>query len=43
VNSAVFLTTIFPIKEQFLFDFFGLLSSQTYKRFDAVMVDRFEN
>lgn len=34
-----FLTTIFPIKEQYLYDFFDSIKNQTYKNFDVIVVN----
>ena len=39
LNNVAFLTTIFPMKEQFLIDFFGSLSKQTNEKFDVVVVN----
>jgi glycosyltransferase involved in cell wall biosynthesis len=39
LKNVAFLTTIFPMKEQFLIDFFDSLSRQTYKFFDVVVVN----
>ena len=39
LNNVAFLTTIFPMKEQFLIDFFGSLSKQTDENFDVVVVN----
>ncbi|MDA9319338.1 glycosyltransferase [Candidatus Thioglobus sp.] len=42
--NVAFLTTIFPIKEEYLSDFFDSLLRQTYKDFDIVVVnDGYEN
>lgn len=38
-QKVAFLTTIFPLPEQFLFDFFDSLQAQTYKNFDVVIVN----
>ena len=44
MKNVVFLTTIFPMKEQFLIDFFNSLSRQTYGKFDVVVVnDGYDN
>ncbi len=44
MKNVVFLTTIFPMKEQFLIDFFDSLSRQTYDNFDVVVVnDGYDN
>ena len=41
--SVAFLTTIFPIKKEILYDFFNSLEKQTYKEFDLIVVnDGFE-
>jgi glycosyltransferase involved in cell wall biosynthesis len=37
--KTVFLTTIFPIKKEILYDFFDSLVEQTYKKFDIVVVN----
>ncbi|RXJ83099.1 glycosyltransferase family 2 protein [Arcobacter cloacae] len=34
-----FLTTIFPMKEQYLYDFFDSLKNQAYKNFDVIVVN----
>lgn len=34
-----FLTTIFPMKEQYLYDFFDSIKNQTYKNFDVIVVN----
>jgi len=39
MSKIAFLTTIFPMKEQYLIDFFNSLSGQTYKNFDIVVVN----
>ena len=39
LNNVAFLTTIFPMEEQFLIDFFDSLSKQTYKNFDVIVVN----
>ena len=39
MKNVAFLTTIFPMKKQFLIDFFDSLSAQTYKDFDVVVVN----
>jgi len=42
--KTALLTTIFPIKKEFLVDFFNSLGSQTYKEFEIVVVnDGFKN
>lgn len=44
LNKIAFLTTVFPIEEQYLYDFFDSLQNQTYKNFDVVVVnDGYEN
>jgi len=44
VKNVAFLTTIFPMKEQFLIDFFDSLSRQTYDNFDVIVVnDGYDN
>jgi len=43
-EKIAFLTTVFPMKEQYLYDFFDSLSEQTYNQFDIVVVnDGYEN
>jgi hypothetical protein len=39
VKKIAFLTTIFPMKEYLLFDFFNSLDKQTYIEFDIVVVN----
>lgn len=40
MNGKVsFLTTIFPMNDQFLYDFFDSLKKQSYKKFDIVVVN----
>lgn len=42
--KTAFLTTIFPMKKEYLYDFFDSLKNQTYKPFDIVVVnDGYEN
>lgn len=42
--KTAFLTTIFPMQKEYLFDFFNSLKNQTYKNFDIVVVnDGYEN
>jgi glycosyltransferase involved in cell wall biosynthesis len=44
MKNVAFLTTIFPMKEQFLIDFFDSLSRQTYDKFDVIVVnDGYDN
>ena len=44
MKNVAFLTTIFPMKEQFLIDFFDSLNRQTYDKFDVVVVnDGYDN
>ena len=44
MKNVAFLTTIFPMKEQFLNDFFDSLSRQTYDKFDVIVVnDGYDN
>ena len=38
-NKISFLTTIFPMNRQFLYDFFDSLKNQTYKKFDIIVVN----
>ena len=38
-NKISFLTTIFPMNRQYLFDFFNSLINQTYKKFDVIVVN----
>ena len=43
-NDVAFLTTIFPMKREYLYDFFNSLTHQTYKKFDLIVVnDGYEN
>ncbi len=43
-RKVAFLTTIFPMKIEFLYDFFDSLEQQTHKKFDVIVVnDGFEN
>lgn len=39
MKKVVFLTTIFPVREEFLIDFFDSLSRQTYDKFDVLVVN----
>ena len=39
MKKIVFLTTIFPMKEKYLIDFFDSLLVQSYKNFDIVVVN----
>ena len=39
MNKVAFLTTIFPVREDFLIDFFDSLSRQTYDKFDVLVVN----
>lgn len=39
MKKIAFLTTIFPMKEQYLHDFFTSLKQQTYKDFDVIIVN----
>ena len=39
MKNVAFLTTIFPMKEQFLIDFFDSLSRQTHDKFDVIVVN----
>jgi glycosyltransferase involved in cell wall biosynthesis len=39
VKNVAFLTTIFPMKEQYLIDFFDSLSGQIYDNFDVIVVN----
>jgi hypothetical protein len=44
MKNVAFLTTIFPMEEQFLIDFFDSLSGQTYNNFDVIVVnDGYDN
>jgi len=44
MKSVAFLTTIFPMEEQFLIDFFDSLNGQTYDNFDVIVVnDGYDN
>lgn len=38
-NKIAFLTTIFPINKQYLYDFFDSLKNQTYQNFDLIVVN----
>lgn len=38
-KKIAFLTTIFPMKEEYLYDFFNSLNRQTYKKFDVIVVN----
>ncbi len=38
-TKVAFLTTIFPMNEQYLYDFFDSLENQTYKNFDIIVVN----
>ena len=43
-KRVAFLTTIFPMKIQFLYDFFDSLEKQTYQKFDIIVInDAYEN
>ena len=43
-ENIAFLTTIFPMKEDYLYDFFNSLNRQTFKDFDVVVVnDNYKN
>ena len=43
-KKIAFLTTIFPMKIEYLYDFFNSLEKQTYKNFDIIVVnDGYEN
>lgn len=43
-SKIAFLTTIFPMEELYLIEFFNSLDTQTYKNFDVVVVnDTYEN
>lgn len=37
--KVAFLTTIFPMDEQYLYDFFDSLKTQTHKEFDVIVVN----
>lgn len=39
LNDVSFLTTVFPMNEKYLYDFFDLLKNQTYKNFDVVVIN----
>lgn len=44
LNKIAFLTTVFPMNKQYLYDFFDSLKNQTYKKFDIIVVnDGFED
>ena len=38
-EQIAFLTTIFPMKEEYLYDFFNSLNNQTFKDFDLVVLN----
>lgn len=38
-KKIAFLSTIFPMKEEYLFDFFNSLKNQSYKKFDVIIVN----
>ena len=38
-NKISFLTTIFPMNRQFLYDFFDSLKNQTYKNIDVIVLN----
>tara|TARA_B100000795_G_scaffold267342_1_gene251983 strand:- start:2883 stop:3731 length:849 start_codon:yes stop_codon:yes gene_type:complete len=38
-ENIAFLTTIFPMKENYLYDFFNSLNRQTFKDFDVIVVN----
>ena len=38
-NKIAFLTTVFPMKTEYLYDFFNSLTKQTYKEFDIIVVN----
>ena len=43
-QQIAFLTTIFPMQKEYLYDFFNSLKKQTYKEFDIIVVnDGYEN
>lgn len=39
MKKVAFLTTIFPMHEKYLYDFFDSLQDQTYKNFDVIIVN----
>ncbi len=39
MKKISFLTTIFPMNKQFLYDFFNSLKNQTYKVFDVIVIN----
>ena len=42
--KIAFLTTVFPMKTEYLYDFFDSLQKQTYKKFNIIVVnDGYEN
>ncbi len=44
MKNVAFLTTIFPMEERFLIDFFDSLCRQTHDKFDVVVVnDGYDN
>lgn len=38
-KKVAFLTTIYPMKKAYLYDFFNSLQQQTYKKFDVIVVN----
>jgi glycosyltransferase involved in cell wall biosynthesis len=38
-NKVSFLTTVFPMNERYIYDFFDSLINQTYKNFDIVVIN----
>lgn len=38
-HKIAFLTTVFPMKEEYLYDCFNSLEKQTYKKFDVIVVN----
>lgn len=43
-KKVAFLTTVFPMKDSFIFDFFDSLKKQTYKNFEIIVLnDGYEN
>ena len=38
-NKVSFLTTVFPMNERYIYDFFDSLINQTYKNFDIIVIN----
>jgi len=39
VKNVAFLTVIFPMKEEYLIDFFNSLTNQTFNKFDVIVIN----